>query len=76
MQESQHGAPGLAEHDVRLLHGELSQQRVQFPQEEGGGPEGGGGGGEVVGFAVAQLVVVDNRTAVCRTGGRMECACN
>ena len=61
VQESEHPAPGLAEHVVAPVDAEVLDQPGELALEQLDGPERRVGVGQVVGASVAELVVEDAR---------------
>ncbi|CAH2399952.1 conserved hypothetical protein [Mesorhizobium ventifaucium] len=57
----ENAAPGLAEQGVALGNANVSEQRIEFAQKEIDGPEVAALVGQMGRFAVADLIVVDDR---------------
>jgi hypothetical protein len=74
VQEREHAAPGLAEHVVAAVDPQVRGQRRQLALEQLRGPERRIGVGQVVGPAVAELVVEDARAAgaLVKLGDRLD----
>ncbi|SIT58561.1 hypothetical protein BQ8794_50663 [Mesorhizobium prunaredense] len=57
----EYAAPGLAEQGVAVANANVSEQRIEFAQKEIDGPEVAALVGQMGRFAVADLIVVDDR---------------